>query len=548
MIARSCTHRLLAVRRLAAALAIAALPACSPAPNSGGQELCAQVFSTNDMHGRLLPATQSWSRGRLVGGAAVLAAYVAERRAAAPGCPVFVISAGDFLQGTPVSNLTDGRATIDAMNAIGYDAAAVGNHEFDWGEDVLIERVGQADFAILGANIFLEDTDRHPEWVRPWTLVEKDGVRLGVVGAVTTSTPSVTRPSHVAHLDFRPISEALDRYIPEVRQAGADFVVVVMHEGAFCEADVCEGRALEALAETNERFDYAVTGHTHSKVEAEVRGVPVVQSFSNSAAFGVGRLDRNGRGEVSARRIGVFTSYADAVTPDHAVERLVESYAAELADLVERIIVTLPEALPAPRRGDFPLGRIIADAQRRTAGADIALMNNGGIRRPLPAGPVTYSDLFELQPFGNEIVLLTMTGAQLREALEQAVRYGDTSLQVSGIAVSYDPGAPAGNRIREALLADGTPVRPAVSYQIAVNDFLAAGGSGFPIFTEAESAEPTGVTGLQAVIDFLGAQPEQSLIPREPRWIESSGDGPSAAESTDIEPSGGHDRSPGPLH
>ncbi len=518
------------------------LSACAPDDASTtaatGDAVCARIFSTNDTHGRLLPAEQSWSDGRPVGGSAALAAYVARERAAELECPLFIVSGGDVMQGTLISNLTDGRSTIEAMNAIGYDAVAIGNHEFDWGVDVLVDRVAEADFAMLGANIFLKGTDRHPEWLRPWTIVERDGVRIGFVGMVTPSTPTVTRAVNVVDFEFGPIAEALDRYIPVVREEGVDFVVAVMHEGAFCddtagdtarntagdaaESPACEGAALEALAATTASFDYAVTGHTHSRVETEVRGVPVIQSYANTTAYGLGRIDRSADGTVSARRLGVHQVWADEIAPDPGLAEVVASYGAELSDLIDRVVVTLPEDLPAPRDGDFPLGRIVTDAQREASGADIALMNNGGIRRSLRAGPVTYSDLFELQPFGNMLIRHTMSGEQLMRTLEHSIRPGGTDLHVSGITVRYDPGASAGARIREVMLDDGSPLRPDGRYEVTANDFLSTGGGGYTTFAEAEATVPAGIADLDALVAYLEAQAEPLPIPRAPRWIASS--------------------------
>ena len=525
------------VRPATVLVACAGLAACAAgdsgaAAGAGAAQAtaCARIFSTNDTHGRLLPAEQSWSDGRPVGGSAALAAYVARERAAAPECPLFVVSGGDIMQGTLISNLTDGRATIEAMNAIGYDAAAIGNHEFDWGVDVLVERVADADFAMLGANIYLKGTDHHPDWVRPWTVVDREGVRVGFIGLTTPSTPIVARPSLVADFDFRSIAAALDRYIPVVRAQGVDFVVAVMHEGAFCtigagEApgdDACSGEALDALAATTARFDYAVTGHTHSRVETEVRGVPVIQSFANTTAYGLGRIDRGADGAVSARLLGVHQVWADEITPDPVVDAVVTSHGAELSGLVERVVLTLDEDLPAPRDGDFPLGRIVADAQRLASGAEVALMNNGGIRRSLRTGPVTYSDLFELQPFANMLVRHTMSGALLLRTLEHSVRGGDVDLHASGMTVHWDPAAPVGERILEVRFDDGSLLRPEGRYTVAANDFIATGGGDYTMFAEAETVEPLDIVDLDALVTHLEAQPTPLSIPRIPRWIEAA--------------------------
>ena len=515
------------LRALATAAVVAIAQGCSgtpdpaaDAPRAASGPLCAQIFSTNDTHGRLLPAVQSWSDGRPVGGSAAMAAYAGAARDSAPACPVFIVSGGDIMQGTLISNLTGGASTITAFNAIGYDAAAIGNHEFDWGVDVLRQRIAEAEFALLGANIYERSTGEHPEWIQPWTIVERDGVRVGFVGMTTRSTPTTTRPVNVVDFEFRSISEALDRYIPEVRAAGADFVVAVMHAGGTCDDDgVCEGEGLAALAATTQRFDYAVTGHSHSRIETEVRGVPVVQSHSNSTAFGLGRLDRDADGTVSARLVGVRQTYADVLPPDPAVERIVAGFQAEVADAVDRVVTRLDAPIPKPRLGDLVLGRIIADAQRAATGTQVALMNSGGIRRPLPAGDITYGTLFELQPFGNRLVTMTLSGANLLEALEFGMKPGGADLQLSGIRVFHDPTAESGSRVRGAELSDGTPIDPAGRYTVTVNDFMAIGGSGYTMFLEGADIVDTGIVDVEALIAYLEGRPRPLPIPAEARWI-----------------------------
>ncbi len=480
---------------------------------------CATILSTNDTHGKLQPDTYDWTDGREVGGAATLAAHFDSVRVAWPDCPVFVLSAGDMLQGTPISNLTDGRSTIEAANAIGYDALAIGNHEFDWGMDVLRARIEQAEFPFLGANIFQAGTDRHPEWSLPYVVIERAGVRLGVVGVTTRSTPSTTKPANVSHLEFRPIAEALDRYVPEVQRQGVDFVVVVMHAGAYCDDQgTCAGEAMSELAATRASFDYVVTGHTHSRVDAIVRGAPVVQSFSGGSAYGHGLLRRGPDGSVRRELIEVRAAFADEVTPDRTIAAVIERYRAEMAREVERVVATLAE--PLPKRGaEYGLGRLIADAQRAATGAEVAIMNNGGIRRPLDAGPVTYQNLFELHPFQNTLVRLQLDGASLLAALEHALaRDGRPDAHVSGLVVRYDPAAPAGSRVVAATLADGRQVQPDSVYTVTVNDFMVAGGSGYVMFMGAETAVMTGILDLEALVEFLTDQPPPVEAPPDPRW------------------------------
>ncbi len=514
------TNAAMAIARTIALVVFALFGSTSGISAQGAGARCALIFSTNDTHGRLLPEVQSWSEGRLVGGSATLAAYATREQAEHEDCPMFLVSGGDFMQGTLISNLTNGRATVEAMNAMGYVVASIGNHEFDWGIEVLRERIADADFALLGANIYLKGTEDHPAWARPWTIVEKEGVRVGFVGAVTESTPAVTRPSNVSHLDFRSIRAALDKYIPVVREQGVDFVVVVLHEGAFCTEDgLCAGPVIEALSGMTATFDYAVTGHTHSRVETAVLGAPVVQSFSNSTAYSIGRLDRDTDGSVEARLLGIHQAWAEDVVPNSEVTAVVADFVEEANALGARLVTTIPEDLAAPRRGDFPLGRLIADGQRVAAGAQIALMNNGGIRRPLPKGSVTYAELFQLHPFGNEILRLEMTGAGLLASLEMSIANGETDLHASGITVQYDPADESGSRIRSVQLDDGSQVDPEATYVVAVNDFIGTGGGGYWMFPESRTSERTGVTSLQALVDYLEAMGPALEIPSDARWI-----------------------------
>ncbi len=524
----------LLVLPLLAAIVYRFAPATLPAALSGAVDLpadsaCAVILSTNDEHGGLLPSRYPWAGDTPVGGAEALAGYVRTVRETSD-CPVFLVSGGDMMQGTLISNLSAGRATIEVMNEIGYDAAAIGNHEFDWGIGTLEERLEQSRFPVLGANIFVEGTNRHPKWVQPYAILEKQGVRLGVIGAATRSTPSTTHPDSVAGLEFRSIAEALDRYIPEVRAKGADFVVAVMHAGGFCDrpseepgsgaaATRCAGEAIDELSATKEVFDYAATGHTHSRVDDRIHGAPVVQSYANLGAIGIGRLVRYASGEVVGELEGIYPLFPDSTPASPAIARLVRHYEEEATATAEAEVMTLAEALPKTRRGGYGLGRLIADAQREAADADVAMMNNGGIRTPLPAGLISYSDIFRVQPFQTTLIRLQLSGSQLLSALEHSITDAGPRDNLSGLTVEYDPEAVAGNRIRCARLADGSILSAEAIYIVAVNNFMAAGGDGFEVFKEARMAQQTGIVDLDALVSHLRQLPQPVTAPQEPRWI-----------------------------
>jgi 2',3'-cyclic-nucleotide 2'-phosphodiesterase/3'-nucleotidase len=487
---------------------------------SAADSACAVILSTNDEHGGLRPIEYSWSN-RPAGGAEAIAAYVNDVRETSP-CPVFLFSGGDLMQGTLMSNLTGGRATIDVMNEIGYDAAALGNHEFDWGIQTLQDRMRQARFPILSANTYEKGSNLHPAWVEPYRILERDGVRIGVIGATTRSTPATTHPDSVAGLEFRSIAETLDLYIPRVRVEGVDFLVIVMHAGGFCHdaegsEPRCDGEAMDELAQTSAPFDYVVTGHTHNRVDDMIHGAPVVQSYANMSAIGRGRLTRHASGEVVAELIAIDAVYPDSTARVDAVTALVDRYEKEAEDVALASVATLADPLDKQYRGASTLGRLIADAQRATTGADVAIMNNGGIRTNLPAGPISYGELFRVQPFQNTLIFLELGGGFLLSALESSIDEDDIEANISGLTVEYDPEA-AGPRVRCARLSDGRPVSPDSTYSVVVNNFMAAGGAGYWMLKEAASARQTGIVDLDALVAYLEKQPQPVSAPRDKRW------------------------------
>ncbi|MDQ3388239.1 MAG: CapA family protein, partial [Gemmatimonadota bacterium] len=213
-------------RLLLAALVLSACAPPVPAPPAPEPVLRVRIVHTNDFHGRLLQDSPSWAGGRSVGGSAVLAAHFDSAAARFDG-PTFILSGGDDMQGTAVSNVSWGSATIQAHNAAGYDGAALGNHEFDWGQDTLRARIAESRFPWLGANVYQAGTQRQPEWIRPWVMLERDGVRVGVVGVALSSTPQIVLAGRTAGLEFGAEAPAIDRSAREARAAGADFVVVM---------------------------------------------------------------------------------------------------------------------------------------------------------------------------------------------------------------------------------------------------------------------------------------------------------------------------------
>ncbi len=482
-----------------------------------------RVLGQNDFHGRLQPEVYNWSEGKAVGGAAVLYSYYKHERGGFEG-PTITLDAGDVMQGTPISNLTQGRSTVDFFNLAGIDAAAVGNHDFDWTVAELQQRMQQAKFPWLAANIYIAGTQTRPSWARPSVLLERDGIKIGVIGLTTERTPTSTRADNVRGLEFRDGALEINRLVPELRAQGADFVIVTTHAGVTCDSGManCRDEVINWARRVTAKPDLIVAGHTHGIVNTVENGIPIVIGWDYSKMYSVIDLETSSAGSTSVRVRGQPTTFPDLVRPDSAAAALVAHYERQIGPQVNRVVANLA----APLRksgGEYALGHLIADAQRAAAGAQVAIMNNGGIRTELDAGPLSWSDLYQLQPFGNLLVKLTLSGAQLREVMEHILRGRQPGMHVSGITVWYDTLAADGARVRRMQLASGVEVTAAGSYVVSVNDFMADGGDGLSMLPGARGRVDTGIVDLDALIEYLQKLPQPVHTPNEDRLRAGAG-------------------------
>jgi 5'-nucleotidase len=506
------------IRRAAAAALLLAV-ACNRQPAT----FTISLVGTNDLHGGVLE-----DNGR--GGLALLDGYLSNLRAAreADGGAVLLLDAGDLFQGTLESNLNEGSVVVDAYNTIGYHAATIGNHEFDYGpvgpgsvatspnEDprgALKARLAQARFPWVASNLLDTNTGNPVQWphVSPSTTVVLNGVRIGIVGLLTQSALTQTMPANVTDLTMGPLDEALIREARKLRQEGASLVIGVAHAGGACQ-DTNNAADLESCEPDTEIFrvaralpaglvDGIVAGHRHARLAHEVNGVPIIESASAGIAFGRidFTVDRTGRAvshhvfppqELCARRVAdgpqcAPASATDAMLADYegrpvnptariaailkpAVDRAAETKARPLgtATITGRLVRT-----GTPN----PVGDLEADWFRALVpGADIAITNLGGLRADLPQGPLTYGRLYALMPFDNQRVVLSMTGVQLRTVMAGNMTRASEPIVISGarVVASCD-----GQQVRIALRREsGQPIRDHEILKVVTTDFLATGG------------------------------------------------------------------------
>lgn len=462
------------------------------------------IVSTSDFHGNLLQGQKDKATGRDFGGAAVMAAYIAGIRAQNPD-GTLLLDDGDAMQGPPISTAFKGQPVIEFYNAVGYAAMAIGNHEFDWSLDTMKQRIAQAKFPVLSANIFNKADGRRPDWARPYTMVTVNGLKVGIIGVSTVQTPVVTLPEIVRGLEFRDPAPVVNALVPELKGKGADLVVVIAHLGGAQDKSGAVTGEIADLAKAVKGVDAIFGGHTHTTVAGTVNGVPVLIPYYNGRAVGITKLTY----DTSSARVvkveqEVATTFADQVKPDATAAAIVDKYNKDLGPKMAEVLGNAPAEILRNYDQESALGNMVADIMREAAGAQIAFTNAGGLRTDIPAGPITLGKIWEVMPFDNTIVTMELTGAQVLEILKNKSK---GMVQSSGLKFKYDPAAPGDARaVLEVALSDGKPLDPNRVYTVATNNFMATGGDNFTAFTGGKKVYDTNILIRDAMVNWLKAQ------------------------------------------
>jgi len=505
------------VRRIVLFAAVAASAAVLGA-RSAPPVVEVTLLATTDFHGALSGGGRERGSGRPWGGAAALAQLVRQERARRPD-RTFLLDAGDMMQGTPESNFFWGRSAIAVLNALGTDAGALGNHEFDWGIDTLRARGRDMHYPLLAANVFEKSTGRAPEWLRPYTIVVRDGLRLGIIGFATPETPRVTLPTQVESLRFEAPEPLVADLVRELRRRDADLVVVLAHIGGTQGADGSIAGPIADLARAARRAgaDAVIGGHHHTFIAGTVDGIPVVEAGSSGRALG--RIVLRWDGErVRGADVDLRRAFGDSldVPAWDPIAALVDSMRDEVRPIVSRVLGQAARPL-----GRAALANLVTDAMRTAVHADVAITNPGGLRRNLEAGPITVGDVFELMPFENALVTVRLRGA----ALVAVVASRPEKVLVSGLRGRWDPERPEAERL-VLEHADGGSVRADSTYLVVTNNFLAFGGDGFVGFEDGAEFTVTPMLVRDAIEGAIEAatragrpvdpDPEPRFVTRNP--------------------------------
>lgn len=549
---RSMTRRRTILACAAAGLTVVGL-AAQPAAARPAPTASVRLLALNDFHGNLEPPSGSSGRAVDENGETVLAggaAYVAAHLKRLRNRDTLTVAQGDLIGATPlISAAYHDEPTVQFLGDVGVTASAVGNHEFDEGykELLRIQRGGchpvdgcspegrwrGAKFDYLAANVLKKRGHRDRPILKPWTIRRVNGVRIGFIGVVTKTTPSIVTAEGIKGLTFDDEVAAANRAARELKRRHVRAMVLLVHEGDQVksgsrpdECGIVPGAGSRIAQQADPEIDAVLTGHTHQQYVCSVEdpaGRP--RLFSSGSSFGRVitevnlKVNRRTGDVVRSSMVGDNHVVTRDVPPDPATERFVQTWKDRVSEIADKPIGTITADLtraPSPA-GETALGDVIADAQlagMKDLGAQVAVMNPGGVRTDLTFaasgsegdGVVTYGEAFAVQPFSNVMGVVSLTGAQLDALLEQQwTSAGEKILQPSAnLHFTIDRARPVGDRV-SAITIDGAPIDPAAAYKVAANNFLLGGGDGFTVFTEGTD-QVLGPIDLDALVAYFAAQ------------------------------------------
>ena len=450
------------------------------------------TMSTSDIHGNMVPYTPSGSSIE-VGGSARAAWLFDEAERRNPN--TLILDGGDSPYNTDLANISLGKSSVDVMNAQGYDATVLGNHDFDYSFDNLLSLADRAEYAMLSANTYWKD-GTYPEQFEPYIVKEVGGVKVAIVGLTDDGSKATTHYANTQDIDFHDQWEVGQEVVAQA-DAEADVVIMLshLHGGNNTVPTRIDGIDME-IGGGNDIFGRPLN----------IEGTVVVNPGGVGTCVNQTNLNLKD-GEVLGYTFNQIILSSD-VPEDAEVKAIIEDYQADLDAQMEVVIGQCASDIawssPLVRTQESPLGNLAADALRDYCDADIAIQNGGGIRAGLTAGDVTVGDIFGMLPFDNKVTLVEVTGQTVWDALENGVDGYPTTNgkfpQVSGIKYTFDGSKPAGERIVSVTLEDGTPLDLDAWYTLACNDFMCGGGDGYTmlnVFNPDDGNEHNSETAAQ---------------------------------------------------
>lgn len=432
------------------------------------------IMTFNDFHGAISSSKSN----------AGLAKFAGEiNRVKNTNPDTIVVSAGDNFQGSAMSNLTNGAPVNEMMKAVGVVASAVGNHEFDWGVDKIGKWGQEGGYKFLASNIYDKTTGKPVTWAEPYMIVEKGGIKVGLVGITTPNTAFQTKAENVATLEFKDPVATAKEWAKVAKDNGADVVIALTHLGAFQDKEgKITGEATDLCGLEN--IDAVISAHTHTEVSGIVNETPIVQAYKEGRDLGrlTIKIDASGKVTGIVPSIDKLGKRMDTLVEDSTIKTIVDKYSKELQPILSEVIGKTDKELPHDRyvAGTSLLGQWTTDVMRKAAGTQIGITNGGGLRVPVAAGNITMGNMYEVMPFDNTLVKMELKGSDLKRVIENGIGNAEIGwVQVGGVKVYYDEKAEFGNKITAMFLENGTKIEMDKTYSVVTNDFMFTGGDKF---------------------------------------------------------------------
>tara|TARA_B100000700_G_scaffold105798_1_gene119497 strand:- start:8636 stop:10195 length:1560 start_codon:yes stop_codon:yes gene_type:complete len=466
------------------------------------------ILYTNDFHSAFDPIPAYWLEGSpRLGGAAHLLTLINQIRAKEE--TVFLFDSGDMFTGT-LATLTQGEALLEMMMTMEYDAFGIGNHEFDYGVEPFKKGISKVPFPVLGANIFYKDTGKI--FSRSYTILERNGIRLGVIGVIGLDARSVILPSYVENLDFRDPVPYVRKAVEELKPM-VDVIVVLTHQGKTgpmqtdaearpeVQRDFSEDINLAGLVEG---IDVIVSGHAHRGIEVPFihpkTGTLIVQTYGYGTRLGFLKLSFDGE-KITSHNGELLKVWSDKLEPDLNMQRKINFYKNKVDPFIGEIIGSSSVRLVRDYVAESSLGNFSTDVMRAITGSEVAFQNAGGLRADLPEGSITMGNVLDAFPFHNTLVSGYMSGKQIKRILEQGFSLERGMIQVSGIKAVYNLENSIGSRLI-SVKVNGEPLKEDQQYRVATQSFLGEGGDLYDTFLEVKY-EDTEKYLSDVIIDYL---------------------------------------------
>jgi 5'-nucleotidase/UDP-sugar diphosphatase len=499
-------------------------PEPEAAASNDNREKQVTLLFTNDVESAYDPIPAYWLDDiDMIGGIAEMTTLIEDLRESEPN--VFLFDSGDIFTGA-LAKLTEGKLSFELMITMGYDAMAIGNHEFEFGVDIFQWEKNRAPFPVLGANFFYAGTD-HP-FAQAHTIIERDGIRIGVIGIMGQDARTAIIPSYIAPLDVTDPAEAVRKSVAELRDQ-VDLIVLLTHQGKTApmqtdaETDPRLQRDIDAdigLADAVEGIDVLLAGHADAGTPAAVispkNGTLIMQTYGQATHLGYLQLTLDGEsGEIKAHDGKLIPVESNKLEPDQRIVAKLTQYRDAHSNIFSKV-GTINAPLIRRYIEESDMGNLFADIMAEAGEADIGMVHSGSLRKDIGQGDVMLVDILDAYPFVDSVLVKELSGDQIRRALEQSLTFERGILQLSGLEMTYDLSQPNYSRI-VTLTRHGETVTDDDRFTVAAGGFLAEGGDYFVSFAESEVVRDAGKVS-DVFVAYFQSQDIVTVPPRGRQW------------------------------